>query len=815
MSHHSVPTKKAIPKDKKGALPKSNMGMQFEASVLERKPWIYVVFLFVLISLIYFPVAFQKHFPPASDTIQWQGAAHKLTEYNQTHKDVALWQPNMFSGMPSYLITFPYKFPFVENLTKVVDYVMNWRIFLLFIGGLGIFLLLRLMGLDGFSSFFGAIAFVFSCHWTGLLDIGHNTKYRAIMWIPWVIWGIVYLKNKPGILGFGLTASFLIAQLRENHPQISYYMYMFIGMFWVYSLIETFDNKEWKKLIQFSCLLLVAFIMMGFAVMNPLLSTWEYGHYTIRGGATGLDKAYAQGWSFHPMEIITFIVPDFYGGINQSYWGWMEFTQIYNYFGILVLMLGFFALMGARKRLAWFLWISSIVFLFMSFGRHFNLLSDFLLKYLPYFNKFRVPSMILTMLQFSVAVLAAMGLYAIIEKAKENDIKFNKKIQTWFIVVLVLFLLFLVLGKGMFKGLPFTTEREIAQLKQQGAIDQLQQIKDMRLNLLYKSGALSLLFLVGGMGLILLYVRKNIAKTMFLILILLLTFVDLWIYTGKNLKNIEPAQYNENNFVKRDYDEFLLSDKDTFRIYPLNVGMAGKWAYYHQTIQGYHGAKLKRYQEILENCLDGQLRQNKINWNLLSMLNVKYILFPDSLPFPNTQPVFNSNDDQIVIHRYMNHFTRAWFVDSLKVMTKPEAIWNEINSESFDPATTAIVEEKIDGIEIPTVRYVTPKEFDLHYISYETETDKQAFFTVSEVYYPAGWKAFIDGKETKIYPVNYILRGIVVPAGRHKVEMKFEPSSYKQSISFSLVGLLVSFLALIIGIYLWYKNKIAGAKPIN
>jgi hypothetical protein len=802
-------------KDKKSVAGKANTYNQSGVSILEKKPWIYVIMLFVLISMIYFPVAFQKHFPPASDTIQWQGAAHRLTEYNQTHKDVALWQPNMFSGMPSYLITFPYKFPFVENVTKAVDHVMNWRIFLLFIGGLGVFLLLRLLGLDGFTSFFGAIAFVFSCHWTGLLDIGHNTKYRAIMWIPWVIWGIMYLKSKPGILGFGLTATFLIAQLRENHPQISYYMYLFIGMFWVYSLIETFGNKDWRKFISFSFLMLVAFIMMGLAVMNPLLSTWEYGHYTIRGGASGLDKAYAQGWSFHPMEIITFIIPDFYGGINQTYWGWMEFTQIYNYCGVLVLMLGFFALMGQRKRLAWFLWISSIIFLFMSFGRHFNLLSDFLLKYLPYFNKFRVPSMILTMLQFSIAILAAMGLSAIIEKVKENDPKFTKKVQTWFIVVLVLFLMFLILGKGFFKSLPFTTEREIAQLKQQGTFDQLSQIKDMRLNLLYKSGALSLLFLVGGMGLILLFARKNIAKTMFLILILLLTFVDLWIYTGKNLKNVEPVQYSENNFIKRDYDEFLLNDKDTFRIYPLNVGMSGKWAYYHQTIQGYHGAKLKRYQEVLENCLDAQLRQNRINWNLLSMLNVKYILFSDSLPFPNTMPVFSSNDDQIVIHRYMNHFSRAWFVDSLKVITKPQDIWNEINSDSFNPASTAIVEEKIDGIETPSVRYVTPKEFDLHYISYETETDKQGFLTVSEVYYPAGWKAYIDGKETKIYPVNYILRGIVIPAGKHKVEMKFEPQSYKMSIGYSMIGLIISFIALLAGIFLWIKQKRTGAMPTN
>lgn len=807
MSHQQLKNKKPIPISKKHSTVKAATLPKHDAFSLEKYPWIYVILMFLVVSIIYFPIAFQKQFPPASDTIQWQGAAHRLIEYNKTQKDVAMWQPNMFSGMPGYLISFPYKFPFWENITKVVDYVMNWRIFLLFLGGLGVFLLLRLLGMDGFTSFFGAIAFIFSCHWTGLLDIGHNTKFRAIMWIPWVIWGMMYLKNKPGILGFGMTASFLTIQLRENHPQISYYMYLLIGMYWIYELIQTFGNKEWKKFILFSVLLIVTFAVMGLAVMNPMLSTWEYGHYTIRGGDTGLDKAYAQGWSFHPLEILTFIIPDFYGGINRTYWGWMDFTQIYNYCGILILALSFFAFCGNKRKLAWFLWISSILFLIMSFGKFGGALSDLLLKYLPYFNKFRVPSMLLTILQFNITILAALGLSAIITKAGENDRKFQKKVQTWLIIVAVIFLLFLVLGKGFFKSLPFTNTNELAQLKQNNAMEQLPQIKEMRLNVLYKSGVLSFLFLTLGFGLIYLYLRKSIVKTMFLILILVLAFIDLWIYTGQNLKNVEPASFNQDYFAKRDYDEFLLNDTDNYRIYPLNVGMSGKWAYYHQTIQGYHGAKLKRYQEVLENCLDAQLRQQRINWNLLNMLNVKYVLFSDTLRFFNMIPEFSSVDDEIVIHRNLTSLSRAWFVDTLKVMTKPKDIWNEINSDTFNPARQAIVEEKINGVEIPEIRNVKMNQFDLHKVAFETETDKQAFLTVSEVYYPAGWKAYIDGKETKIYPVNYILRGIIVPAGKHTVEMRFVPSIYKLSVRLSLIGILVSVLALIIGLFLWFISR--------
>jgi len=819
MSHHTGKTKNyKIPVKKQPAVNAKTMQNPM-SSIFEQRPWIFVILLFLLVSVIYFPTAFQKMFPPASDTMQWQGAAQKLIEYNETHSDRALWQPNMFSGMPSYLISFPNRYPFVENVTKLVDKVMNWRIFLLFLGGLGVFILLRFLGLDGFSSFFGAVAFVFSCHWTGLLDIGHNTKYRAIMWIPWVVWGIMYLKQKRSLLGFGLASVFLIAQLRENHPQISYYLYLFIGMYWIYSLIENFKSKEWSRFAVFTMLLVAVFAIMGVAVLNPYLSTWEYGHYTIRGGETGLDKAYAQGWSFHPLEILTFIIPDFYGGINQTYWGFMEFTQIYNYMGLLILVLAVFALFGKRKKLAWFMLVSALLFLVMSFGKFGGGLSDLLLRYLPYFNKFRVPSMLLVMVQFIVPVMAALGLATIIDKAKEDDKLFLKRFKTWYIIAAVVFVLFLILGKSIFGGMPFTNENEIAQYQQNNAMSQLEQLKDTRLNLLYKSGAISLLILVAGLSFIFLFLRKNLNKTVFLILILILAFVDLWIYTGKSLKNVEPARYKQDYFAKRDFDEFLLSDTENYRIFPLNSNMTGVlrlqgwWAYRHQTIQGYHGAKLKRYQEVLENCIDNKLRQGQINWNVLNMLNTKYIIFSDSLPFFNLQPVFTSYENNLVVHRNYTARPRAWFVDSLKVISEPQKIWGELNSESFNPTVSAIVEKEVTGVESPTVRNVTQTKAEMHELSFDVETDKPAFLTVSEIYYPAGWKAYIDGNETEIHPANYILRGVVVPAGKHTLEMKFEPQSYKVSVGLSLIGILVSLLSLLAGLFFWYRESKAEVKP--
>ncbi|HRY83049.1 MAG TPA: hypothetical protein P5533_00280 [Candidatus Cloacimonadota bacterium] len=564
--------------------------------------YILVGLLLLIVSLIYFPVAFQNKAPIAGDITQWRGAANSIIEYNQTHKDIALWTNNMFSGMPAYLISFPNRYPFLESVTKLTDKVINWRIFLLFVGGLGIFILLRHLKLSPWIAFFGAVAFIFSCHWVGLIEIGHNTKFRAVMYIPWVVWSVLRLREKPGLLNLGIAATFLITQLRENHPQISYYLYLFIGMYWVYALIESIREKDTKRFATFTSLLILAFGLTFLAVMNPYMSTMEYSHYTMRGGASGLDKAYAQGWSFHPLEIIGFIIPDFFGGINQGYWGYMPFTQIYNYFGIVVLVFGFLALTGKHKRFACFLWIASTIFTIMSFGEFAPFISDLLLKYLPYFNKFRVPSMILVMTQIIGVLLAALGVDTVVSKAEEDKGTYAKLLLRVFWIMGVIFMLWLIGAKSIFKGLPFVNEATLQQLQQQEQMSYLPQLQAERLALLYKSGITSLLFATIALGLAYLHVVKKLKASLFVLLITILAFIDLWIYTGKHLKNIEPVAVHQERFAKTDYDEFLLADKDNFRIYPFNMTQVrpeGEWAYYHQSVVGYSAAKLKRYDDIL------------------------------------------------------------------------------------------------------------------------------------------------------------------------------------------------------------------------
>ncbi|MDZ4182378.1 MAG: hypothetical protein U1B83_05835 [Candidatus Cloacimonadaceae bacterium] len=786
-------------------------------------PWMLILSLFILLSLIYFPVAYKGEAPMAGDITQWQGAAKEIIDYNAEHGDRALWTQRMFSGMPAYMISFPNRFPFLESLTRLTDKVINWRIFMLFLGGLGIFFLLRHLKMDWLICFAGAIAFIFSCHWVGLLDIGHNTKFRAIMYVPWVIWALLYLKSKPGLLGLGFLSTMLIVQLRENHPQISYYLYLFIGMYWVYLLIETFHSKEWKEFIRFTSLTFVAFGLTLLAVMNPYLSTMEYSHFTMRGGAAGLETSYAQGWSFHPWEILGLIVPDFFGGINQNYWGWMPFTQIYNYFGIVVLAFGALALSGKHRRLGLFLWISSAIFTLMSFGQFSPLLSDLLLKYLPYFNKFRVPSMILTMVQINFAILAGLGIDTVLQKAKDGGANYAQGLFRAFWISGAVFVIWLALAKTIFGGMQFSNAAELAQLESRNLLARLPELKALRLDALYKSGLLSFLFLTISMGLAYLHSVKKLSKAFFILLITLLIFIDLWIYTGKHLKDIYPQQQHRNRFVEQDFDAFLRRDESNFRIYPFNVGQkrpAGEWAYYHQSIDGYSAAKLKRYDDLLKLVQGDSRTATDGEWvrylrgvfegsgretptPVLDMLSTKYIVFPDSIPYAaflsQIDPAFVSQTG-LYIYENKRALPRAWFVDGIQSVTPADSILALMRSPAFDPRKTALVEDEIAGVQAPDSSFVLQTKADMHELGYELSTDKDAFLVLSEVYYPAGWKAYLDETEIPIHAANYVLRGLKIPAGKHQLRLVFAPDSYKRGVRFSLAGLLISLLALLGGL---------------
>ncbi|MDO9577657.1 MAG: YfhO family protein, partial [Candidatus Cloacimonadales bacterium] len=346
---------------------------------------------------------------------------------------------------------------------------------------------------------------------------------------------------------------------------------------------------------------------------------------------------------------------------------------------------------------------------------------------------------------------------------------------------------------------------------------QIQQLKSVRYEKALNDGIATGLFLIGAIILSLLYGNKKMGKYPYLILIMILVVVDLLIVDKRFLQDVVLQKDLEKKYSKTDADKFLEKDEETFRIYPLYIpGYSSdfgknQWAYYNQSIGGYHGAKLKRYQEILDNCLNYEF-QNRvpINWNIVNMLNVKYVIFPENLPFDNLEYTFYDRKQKQTVFQNKTYLPRAWFVKGIEMIEQKENIWKRLNQQEFNPAETAIVEQEIPPVSSPANTSAVLENYDLHYLKFDVQTDLTAFLTISEIYYPAGWKAYVDGAETEIYPTNYILRGVIVPAGEHVVELKFAPEAYALSLKLSLAGLIVTVILIVIGLIVYYKQNYRG-----
>jgi len=775
--------------------------------------------IFIVVSLMFYKVAFLKYAPPAHDTQQWRWSAEQIIEYNKNHTDIALWTDNMFSGMPTYLIQFPLKVPFLNNIFYWLSPLINWRILYLIFGGIGMYVMLAKKKFPPLIALFSALAFAFSCHYIGLLDIGHNTKLRAIMYIPWIFLCFEELRKNRRILSLGLLTIFLIDQLRVNHVQIAYYTYLMLFIYWVVYLVKNIQEKTLKTYIFFTGLFILAILIAVVAVANPYLSTYEYSHYTSRGDA-GLPFDYATSWSFGIGEVFSFFVPYIYGGVSPLYWGPMgagrPSTQTFHYMGIIVLYLAILAaVFEFRHMKIKALSIIALVSLFISFGKHIPWLAKLLMLALPFYNRFRVPATILSIMQFAIPVLAAYGLALCIRKIKANNQNFKKALLISIIVVAAMLIIF-VNGKHMFASLDLTHPIEY-QTYQPGQIEQL---RVQRLDALVKSGMQSFGLLLCAVLALYAMVNGVIKKNLTLIIIIALSVFDLYLVNKNHLQEryLVKESTIQEEFPALETDIVLqeLEKDELFRIFPFQQYQNNaRWSYYHQNIGGYHGAKIHRYNDVLtpENLLYNIMPSTPINWNILNMLNVKYLIFNEKYEFPHTELVHyyaeikNRNERY---HTYVNNgvLPRAWFVQNHVVIQNKEMIIKlYLNNPDFNPKDTVILEEDTTPFQFNEDFTITMDERNIHYTKWTTENDAPAFMVVSEIYYPAGWNFYINGIKTEHYAANYILRGVPVPAGYNTIEMKFEPTSYKVSVILSYIGIITSLLLTLLGVFLYYKNN--------
>ena len=816
-----------------------------------------VVVLFLALSYGFVPKVLEGKIVNQSDISGYIGMSHEMTQWNKAHPDdPAYWSDSMFGGMPTTAIAAPTKGDCTQWIYKLLMLGKRPATYL-FVTLLGAFLLFLALGVSWPVAIGGAIAVAFCSYNFQIIQVGHNTKMQAIAFMPWVLAALVYTyKNKRPLLGATLFGLALSMQIKANHQQITYYLAIMVLLYAVAEFIHTIKSNEWKRFFVASALLLV---LGGAGIatnVNKLLPLAKYTPNTMRGGSElskeganskGLDLDYATAWSYGWEELPNMLIPNFNGGSSSGavnpdksetikllkkygqknlretakalplYWGPQPFTAGPMYMGAIAIFLFVLGLGLYKGREKWWLLAATIVAILMAVGSHFMAFTAFCFKYLPLYNKFRTVSMALVVLQVSLPVLGFLTLDRIVREEYSKKELFK---ASWIALAVTGGFCFLCwLAPGMFGSFSGASDESMQDI----LVDAL--VKD-RIALFKADAKRSLLLILASFALLFWafspkgqtehakafagYGRKWVAA----VCICLFAALDLFA-AGKRYLNaddfVTPKDFNKP-FAERPVDKMILEDQDPqYRVLDITVNVFNSSvpSYRHKNVGGYSPAKLQRYQDLIDHYLTGEI--NGIykalgeaealddvasymadNTPVLNALNTRYLIVDDKYP-----PVEN-----------YAALGPAWFVDSVVPAATPDeeiALIGQVDLRTqavVDARSVPGVTSTVPGGTIEMTSY-TPNEVRYRY---STPQDRVAVF--SEVFYPNGWTATVDGQPLNIFRADWTLRGALLPAGDHEVVMRFAPQSYKTGATVSLIAslLLLLMLAAAIGLGLFRKK---------
>lgn len=786
-----------------------------------------VVFLYLVTLVLFRGIVFEnKAFSTGGDTKNALTYAKVGNDIKAAEGEDPLWMPNFFSGMPTFgnVHYIPHDVSYVQTVLVAVlklfylNGTWSWfPVYYLFCG-VFTFLLLRVWNLSRIAALLGAITFMLSPYGIGLAAEGHGSKLMALSYLPLVFLLTHVLFERRDVLSFGLLSAAIGTLLLTNHMQIVYYVFIVLGLYLVYHVVR--DFKEHRDLIPKKALLFAGSLVIGLCISSYIyLSVYEYAQFSIRGGGTegakgGLTWEYATNWSFHPQELLTLLIPSFFGFSSQYmynwqgqqvplplYWGTMPFNTSSVYIGIVPLLLAVLALVYRRNAKTIFFALLSVIVLLMSFGKHFGIFYELLFTTLPFFNKFRAPAMILHLLAFSVAVLGAFGLQVLLERKEYAQATLTKGLLYALGAIGLVLLLGLVMRSSLVELFGFTFTRE----GENYGAQVMTQLKNIRFEVLW-ADYIKFVFIAGtAIGAVLLYVSGRFGETGLSAALIAILVVDLFIIDSKFI-DPKPQVELEQSFQPDATVQFLKQQPGLFRVFPLG-DLYGETAYaYHglQSVGGYSPAKLKIYQTVVDSCFfRGPDPAFPLNMNIVNMLNAKYVLAQGQLPADRFRHVFSDQATGVMTYENPSVLPRAWFVQKAVVAQSDAGVFTLLNSREFNPATTAILQKSpAEAIASPgSDASVEVTEYRSRTIKLKARTSVPALMVLSEIYYPAGWKAFVDGQPTEIYRTNSILRSIVVPAGSHEIVFRFDPLMYELGWDLTHAGWGVAALCILIGVW--------------
>ncbi len=811
-------------------------------------PHLIAIATFVIVSILFCKPAFEGKVLQQHDIVSVNGMEKNALDYKEKFGHLPLWNTNLFSGMPNYQVAIEGP-NYLLNFSKILSLGLPKPANFFFLACICFYLLCIAFRCNPFVGIFGALAFAYSTYDPVIISAGHDTKMMAIAFAPALLAGLIWLYEKKYLIGIAVTTLFATMEVTANHPQINYYVFIAIVFMTISYIIRWVKNKEWKHMvIALSLALLGALIGISNAGVT-FFTTYDYAKYTMRGGKTieatdkgivqkktsGLDNDYAFQYSLGKGEPVTLMMPNSYGGSSSQtfdensnlvkqlvekgipetnamqlasslpkYWGGIvEGTSGPVYLGVIACLLFIIALIVVKSQHKWWILSAVVLAIFMAWGKYFPAFNDFLFTTLPMYSKFRAPSMALVIPQLLVPLLAVLSLQQILfTAATEEFLKthFKKILYALGGIVVLIGIIYLM------NDYTAPVDKEIIAAynnNAQGGAETGRMIISGMIADRKEMFSVDLLRLLGFAillaALLFLRRRKIISSLVVVIILIVISTGDLFIAGKKYLgeDNYTDADtYTETNFKASEADAFILQDKDPhYRVYNLAPDRfnESKSAYYHRSIGGYHAAKLRLYQDLIET----QLSKNQMNMGVLNMLDTKYFLLPDQ------------KTGVINVQKNDSAMGAVWFVKEIKTVNGPV---EEIKAlDNFDPAKTVFI-DKAQIATVPTTAFDSSAKIKLmkynnDEIEYVSDAKSDQFAVFSEIYYSAGWNGYIDGKKTPYYKVDYLLRGMPVPAGHHVINFKFEPASYKTGYTLATIGNILLYLLLIGGLYMSFRKK--------
>ena len=798
-----------------------------------------ILAVFAILSISFFaPAVFDGKGVHGGDVVNWRGGAEAMIEYQESTGGDALWAPNMFGGMPGYLVNYDTEVPQVDTLVNQTRSVL-WPASHFFVLLVGVYLLVFYLTEDQFAGLASAAAYGLTTYIPILLAAGHQTKFLALVWAPYVLLAFAYALRNPSWLSGLLFAAALSVELRAKHPQITYYVLMLALVWWIVEGVRAYRDDALPPFARSTGFLAFGTGLGLLMVVQPYWATYEYKQFSTRaantvagggdGGGAAMAWDYAMRWSQGVKELVTLAVADaFGGGGSRTYWGPKTFTAGPHYVGGGVLVLAILAVWKVRTRITWGLVIGALTTALFALGKHFALLNRPMFEVFPFFDAFRAPETWLSVTALALCVLAGVGLHYLLSepeadsrrKQAEADAERSRALYTAFGVAFGVVLLLLVGRSALFDFEKPNERQRFVQAIQQQRPDldvqsrqvqqfirqQIEERKEERASM-FTSDAYRTLIVLGVLALLLwLYRRETLAPWLAGTLVALVLVVDLW---GVAKRYLNEEAYSPTPDIEqvietrhtRDVDRWVKERKQEagglghFRVLPLasNPMNNATTAYHYESVGGYHGAKLQVYQDYIDHIL--QISQGRLNENALDLLSTRYLISRRQIP--GTRVAHRGDQSGLLVLENPDALPRAFFVGQAEVVSDPEQTWQRLRSRSFNPRRTALLSENLDRqiapIDSASTTRVELQSFTPPKIRWTVETDAPRLFVASEIYYPAGWNAYLDGEPVPIHRVNYLLRGVHVPAGEHELVMRFEPTADRIGTWVSAVATLATY----------------------